>query len=109
MWCIYEEVALRLDSNQKRETGTIMNLEAAIPLSGSTELGEEQWGRLDEREGVTICLGLRNNQITEISRLVENEGLTRGEGIELRGNPLGEESLNTYIPQIEERVGVLLP
>ena len=33
--------------------------------------------------------------------LVESEGLTGGEGIDLRGNPLGEESLNTYLDNVK--------
>jgi hypothetical protein len=33
---------------------------------------------------------------------VENEGLSEGDGIDLRGNLLSSDSLNTYIPQLRE-------
>ncbi|MCL0069783.1 PKD domain-containing protein [Dehalococcoidia bacterium] len=34
---------------------------------------------------------------------MQNEGLSAGDEISLAGNPLSEESLNTYIPQLEAR------
>jgi hypothetical protein len=34
---------------------------------------------------------------------VDNEGLSDGDGVDLRGNPLSSYSLDTYIPQLEER------
>ena len=74
------------------------------PLSGLIEIGEVQddlW--LDEREGIKISLGLQNNQITDIKPLVENTGLSEGDGVDLRGNPLSSDSLDTYILQLEER------
>ncbi len=48
-------------------------------------------------------LQLGDNQISDIGPLVQNEGLGEGDGIDIRGNPLSEDSLNTYIPQLEER------
>jgi len=69
-----------------------------------TRIGEVEQGLpLDQREGMAICLGLRNNQITTIEALVENVGLSEGDGIDLRGNPLSSDSLSTYLPQLEER------
>ncbi|MBT9147862.1 MAG: hypothetical protein DDT32_01628 [Syntrophomonadaceae bacterium] len=50
-----------------------------------------------------ICLGLQNNQITGIGSLVQNLGLSETDGIDLRGNPLSEASLNTHIPQLVGR------
>ncbi|MCL0076052.1 PKD domain-containing protein, partial [Dehalococcoidia bacterium] len=50
-----------------------------------------------------IRLPLAVNQITDISPLVQNEGLSRTDEIDLRGNPLSEESLNTYIPELRAR------
>jgi len=73
-------------------------------LSGLTKLGaveHEKW--TEEREGIRIRLGLSNNRIEDISPLVQNEGLSESDGIDLRGNPLSETSLNTYIPQLEQR------
>jgi len=81
------------------------------PLSGLTRLGEveaeyEWW--LGERQGVKVCLGLDNNRIADISPLVQNEGLGERDGIDLRGNPLSADSLNIYIPQLQERGVVVL-
>jgi len=81
------------------------------PLSGLISIGEvgddDPW--LDEREGIKISLDLRYNQITDIEPLVENEGLSEGDWVDLRGNQLSSYSLNTYIPQLEGRgVNVLL-
>jgi hypothetical protein len=63
---------------------------------------EQDWW-LDERDGIAICLGLSGNQIAAIEALVGNVGLSVGDGIDLRGNPLSSDSLNTYLPQLEER------
>jgi len=35
--------------------------------------------------------------------LVQNEGLSEEDGIDLRGNPLSSDSLNIYIPELEGR------
>jgi hypothetical protein len=73
-------------------------------LSGLIKLGEvEQNSWLDQREGIAICLGLSDNQIVSIQALVDNEGLSVADGIDLRGNPLSTESLGTYLPQLEDR------
>ena len=48
-------------------------------------------------------LELGENQVSDISPLVENEGLSEGDYVDLRLNPLSEESINMYIPQLEER------
>ncbi|MCL0033777.1 leucine-rich repeat domain-containing protein, partial [Thermodesulfovibrionales bacterium] len=77
------------------------------PLSGLNRLGDEKWP-LWEREGVRICLGLANNQITDISPLVQNEGLSQTDGIDLRGNLLSQKSHTTYLPQLKARGAVLL-
>jgi Leucine-rich repeat (LRR) protein len=73
-------------------------------LSGLIKIGEvEQDLWLDQREGIAICLGLSDNQIESIAALVDNEGLSVADGIDLRGNALSTESLGTYLPQLEER------
>ena len=46
---------------------------------------------------------LKVNNISDISPLVENSGLSMGDTIDLRGNPLSTESVNVYIPQLEAR------
>ena len=48
------------------------------------------------------------NQIRDITPLVDNEGLSEGDRIDLRGNPLSAKSLNILIPQLETRGVVLL-
>jgi Leucine-rich repeat (LRR) protein len=83
---------LLLDYNQIADIG---------PLSSLTKLGEDTW--FPEREGIPICLGLLNNQVADISPLVANAGLADGDGIDLRGNPLSDQSCNIYIPQLEGR------
>jgi hypothetical protein len=88
--------ALWLDNN---------NITDISPLSALIRMGEVEEGDpwLDERDGTKVSLGLRNNQITDIKALVDNEGLSEGDGIDLRGNPLSSYSLDTYIPQLEGR------
>jgi len=45
-------------------------------------------------------LGLSNNQISDISPLVESSREGNGDSVILYGNPLSEESVNVYIPQL---------
>lgn len=52
-------------------------------------------------------LNLDNNQISDIQPLVANSGLSKGNTVTLRGNPLSPTSVNTYIPQLEQR-GVIV-
>ena len=108
---------LTLDHNQITDISPVSNLTNLTcilldsnnitdisPLSGLTSVGEvEQDWWLDEREGIEIALGLRDNRITAIEALVDNEGFSVGDGIDLRGNPLSAESLSTYLPQLDER------
>lgn len=48
-------------------------------------------------------LELGDNGISDISPLVQNEGLAAGDYIDLRGNPLSSDSINTHIPQLQAR------
>jgi Leucine-rich repeat (LRR) protein len=48
-------------------------------------------------------LNLNDNHISDISPLVNNEGLSRGYEVYLQGNPLSQQSINEYIPQLEAR------
>ncbi len=48
-------------------------------------------------------LFLGSNNINDISALVDNAGLSDGDTVNLMGNPLSAESINIYIPQLEER------
>jgi len=80
------------------------NITDISPLSGLTKIGEVEEDRwLEQREGIAICLGLSGNQIAAIQALLGNVGLSQGDGIDLRGNPLSSDSLNTYLPQLQGR------
>ena len=70
---------LRLEHNQVSDIS---------PLSSLTKLYE---------------LHLAYNQISDVSPLVQNTGLSEGDRIDLRSNPLSADSLNMYIPQLEAR------
>jgi len=52
-------------------------------------------------------LELWDNQISDISPLVQNAGLAEGDKIYLGTNPLNSDSINMYIPQLEAR-GVIV-
>ncbi len=89
---------LFLDYNQ------ISNLSA---ISGMTKLGTGTcWITVGDNQ--CICLGLSDNQITDINPLVASPGIDDGDGIDLRGNPLSAQTAYTYIPQLEARGVVVL-
>ena len=48
-------------------------------------------------------LELQGNNISDISPLVENSGLSRGDVVWLDNNPLSNTSVNDYISQLEAR------
>jgi len=48
-------------------------------------------------------LDLTGNQISDLSPLVQNRGLGKEDSIWVAENPLDEDSLNIYIPQLERR------
>jgi uncharacterized repeat protein (TIGR02543 family) len=48
-------------------------------------------------------LNLMGNEISDISPLVQNEGLGEGDAIYLWGNPLNWDSINVYIPELRGR------
>ncbi len=58
------------------------------PLAGLTNLTE---------------LRLENNNISDLAPLVENTGLGLGRWVDVRGNPLSDESINTHIPALQAR------
>ena len=43
-------------------------------------------------------VSLEGNTISDISPLVQNPGLDKGDSMHLTGNPLSDASLNLYIP-----------
>jgi len=48
-------------------------------------------------------LGLLGNNISDIKPLVDNAGLSSGDTVSLKDNPLSATSVNTYIPQLKSR------
>jgi len=50
-----------------------------------------------------MWLYLHNNLIADIYPLVGNGGLGTGDRVYLGGNPLSEDSINTYIPELVAR------
>ena len=49
------------------------------------------------------ALSLGNNQISDLSPLVANTGLGEGDIVDVRGNPLSYQSINTHIPTLQSR------
>ena len=97
---------LRLEVNQISDLS---------PLSGLTSLTElrlttNQISDLSPLSGLTSLTNLRlaTNQISDIQALVDNPGLSDGDEVDLRQNPLSWDSINTYIPQLEARAVVVL-
>ena len=50
-----------------------------------------------------VRLDLANNRIVDTSPLVANMGLSDGHEVDVRKNPLSDESLNTHIPVLQSR------
>jgi len=48
-------------------------------------------------------INLEDNQIIDIKPLVDNSGIGVRDNIYLKGNPLNEVSLDTYVPALEKR------
>jgi len=85
---------LYLDNNR------ITNISALAVL---TNIGEHMGGWRSIRNRIKIHLGLANNQIVDISPLVNNSGIGQGDAIDLKGNPLNDEAYNIHIPALWER------
>ncbi len=52
-------------------------------------------------------LSLRNNRITDLSPLVSNTGLGSGDRVDVKKNPLSDQSHHTHIPALQRR-GVIV-
>ena len=48
-------------------------------------------------------LNLKNNSVSDLSPLVSNTGLGSGDTVDVRGNPLSTQSLQTHIPALQGR------
>ena len=92
---------LSLPSNQVSDITPLVGLSNLTWLS----LWDNHVGDVSVVTDLTNLTGLElsENQISDISPLVENEGLSEGDYVDLRWNPLSEHSINTYIPQLDER------
>jgi Leucine-rich repeat (LRR) protein len=75
------------------------------PLSGLTKIGEleDEERRVQIERNRNMYLMLGNNQISDISALVDNPGIGAGKGIGLRGNPLNNEAYDVHIPALQKR------
>lgn len=84
--------------------------EGAIYASELAELVAlyADWRDIENLSGLEYCVGLRelslrNNQITDITPLVNNKGLGAGAWVDVRGNPLSFEHLSKSVPVLEAR------
>ena len=78
------------------------------PLSGLTKmevlgLSENSISDITPLSGLTSLRGLwlDKNNISDLSPLVDNTGLSRGDVVDVRDNPLSDTSINTHIPTLE--------
>ena len=53
-------------------------------------------------------LDLTGNQVSDISSLVENSGISRGDKINLKLNPLDDEAYEVHIPTLQQRGVIVL-
>ena len=85
----------------------ISDISALAGLTNSKEL----WLRGNGISDISALAGLSNlqwlflgnNNISDISALVDNVGFSNGDSVNLMHNPLSAESINIYIPQLEEK------
>jgi hypothetical protein len=76
-------------------------------VAGLTRLGAPERGisNLDGIQHLTqlTSLDLYDNQISDISPLMDNPGLGEGDWIDLTGNPLNDEAYEVHIPALQAR------
>ena len=92
---------LYLGSNQVSDISPLANLTSLAIL----ELGDNGISHISSLVDLTSLteLYLWDNQISDIESLVNNPGLSQGDTVDLRNNPLSDTAVNTYIPQLQER------
>ena len=92
---------LGLSNNQISDIASVFGLTSLIAL----ELDQNQISDIAPVSGLTNLtqLSLDGNQISDIEPLVNNPGLSTGDTIDLRSNPLNTKSVNVYIPELEGR------
>jgi len=92
---------VNLHHNQITDISPLANLSGL----GKLYLDSNQIGDISALANLAALtyVGLYFNQISDISPLVQNEGLSAGDAVALVGNPLSEDSIEIYIPQLEAR------
>ncbi len=83
---------------------TLTGLEYATNLT-HLYLEDNRISNLSALSGLTnlLVLHLNNNNIEDISPLVANTGLGNGDSVDVRGNPLSAESINSHISILQSR------
>ena len=80
------------------------------PLSNMTKI-EELYLPYNNVQDITPLSGLdslsvlelNENSVLDILPLVQNTDFASGDKVNLTGNPLNDTSINTYIPQLQDR------
>ena len=92
---------LGLDHNQIADVSPLASVTSLTQLG----LGGNQVSDISPLAELTSLteLGLGGNLISDISPLLDNHGLGEGDRVDLRWNPLSEQSINEYIPALQAR------
>ena len=92
---------LRLENNSISDLTPLAGLINLVTLW----LGDNAITDVTPLAGLTnlIELRLENNHISDLAPLVENTGLGFANWIDVRGNPLSDESIDTHIPALQAR------
>ena len=92
---------LYLDNNQISDISPLSSLTSLHDLY----LNNNQIGDISPLSSLTSLreLYLEDNQISNISPLVDNAGVSEGDAVDVRDNPLSATSIYIYIPQLEVR------
>ena len=94
-------VLLHLEYNQISDISALANLYDLF----SIDLEYNQVSNLTALENLTSLnrLVLRHNEISDILPLVNNAGIAAGDEVHVASNPLSEDSINIYIPELVAR------
>ena len=96
---------LHLDNNQIGDTGSL----AGLPAIERLDLKNNQISDIGSLAGLTALhsLYLDRNQISDLQPLVDNAGLTDGDTVDARVNPLSTSAYDVHIPALLAR-GVIV-
>jgi Leucine-rich repeat (LRR) protein len=83
---------------------TLTGLEYATNLT-HLHLEDNRISNLSALSGLTnlLVVHLNNNNIEDLSPIIANTGLGNGDSVDVRGNPLSAESINSHIPTLRNR------